>query len=286
MIAGFAKLHFVDAKLSLDEWQTAGWLAPFDDGAGNASWEDASHDAQLKTRLAAAPAEGAEYGELPGPAMRAASYSAWAKGLQSYLYETARVDLFWSDAFKAASQAGESEGDFRARLALTAREQRDAAVAALRKRWQAKLQTLQDQIRRGQERRERESSQLSQQKINSALSIGSSILGALLGRKAISATNVGRIGSAARSATRIGRESQDVERAEESLEVLQQRLEDTKREVEAEVARLETTLDATSISLRSVEVPARKSDIAVGEVALVWAPWRKGADGFPAPAYD
>jgi len=286
MIAGFAKLHFVDSKFSLDEWQTAGWLAPFDDGAGNASWEDASHDAQLKTRLAAAPAEGAEYGELPGPAMRAASYSTWAKGLQSHLYETARADLFWSDAFKAASKAGESEGDFRARLALAAREQRDAAVAALRKRWQAKLQMLQDQIRRGVERRERESSQLSQQKINSALSIGSSILGALLGRKAISATNVGRIGSAARSATRIGRESQDVTRAEESLEVLQQRLADTQREVEAEVARLETTLDATAISLRAVEVPARKSDIAVGEVALVWAPWRKGADGFPAPAFD
>ena len=52
------------------------------------------------------------------------------------------------------------------------------------------------------------------------------------------------------------------------------------------MARLETTLDATAISLRPVEVPARKSDIAVGEVALVWAPWRKGADGFPAPAFD
>ena len=25
--------------------------------------------------------------------------------------------------------------------------------------------------------------------------------------------------------------------------------------------------------------------VDVGEVALVWAPWRKGADGFPAPAF-
>jgi hypothetical protein len=286
MVAGFAKLHFVDSKLALDEWQTAGWLAPFDDGGGNASWEDAGQDSQLKSRLSAAPAEGAEYGELPGPALRAASYATWAKGLQSHLYETARANVLWSDAFKAASKAGESEGDFRSRLTLAAREKRDAAVAELRKRWQVKLQTLQDQVRRAEERRERESSQLSQQKISSALSIGSSILGALLGRKAISATNVGRIGTAARSASRIGRESQDVDRAQEGLEVLQQRLEDSRREVEAEVARLEGTLDATAISLRPVEVPARKSDIAVGEVALVWAPWRKGADGFPAPAYD
>jgi hypothetical protein len=286
MVAGFAKLHYVDSKLALDEWQTSGWLAPFDDGAGNASWEDSAQDAQLKSRLAATPADGADYGELPGPALRAASYATWAKGLQSHLYETARASVLWCEAFKAASKAGESEGDFRARLTLAAREKRDAAVAELRKRWQAKLQTLADQVRRAEERRERESSQLSQQKISSALSIGTSILGALLGRKAISPTNIGRMGTAARSASRIGRESQDVDRAQEGLEVLQQRLADAKRDVEAEVARLEGTLDAAAIALRSIDVAARKSDIAVGEVALVWAPWRKGADGFPAPAYD
>jgi hypothetical protein len=285
MVAGFAKLHFVDSKLALDEWQTAGWLAPFDDGGGNASWEDAAQGADLKSRLGTTPEAAAEFGELPGAVLRPASYAAWAKTLQAHLYETARANLFVCDAFKASSKAGESEGDFRARLALAAREQRDAAVAELRKRWQAKLLQLQDQIRRGEERREREKSQLSNQRMQTAVSIGSSILGALLGRKAISATNIGRIGTAARSATRMGHESQDVTRAEESLEVLQRRLEDTKREVEAEVARLETTLDASTVVLRPVEIPARKSDIAVGEVALVWVPWRKGADGFPAPAY-
>jgi hypothetical protein len=285
MVAGFSKLHFVDAKLALDEWQTTGWLAPFDDGAGEASWEDAAQDAGLKSRLVTTPADVAEYAELPAPALRAASYTAWAKKLQSRLYETARANLLWCDAFKAASKAGELEGDFRSRLTLAAREKRDAAVTELRKRWQVKLQQLQDQIRRADERREREKSQLSQQRMQTAVSIGSSILGALLGRKAISATNLNRVGTAARSATRMGHESQDVTRAEESLEVLQQRLADTSREVEAEVSRLETTLDPATITLSAVEVPARKADIAVGEVALVWAPWRKGADGFPAPAY-
>ena len=286
MVAGFAKLHFVDSKLGLDQWQTNGWLAPFDDGDGNASWEDALPSPNLKSRLGAVPADGAEFGELAAPGLRAASYAGWAKTLQAHLYETARANLLCCDAFKAASKAGESAGDFRARLTLTAREQRDAAVAGLRQRWQAKLLQLQDQIRRAEERREREQGQLTQQRMQTAVSIGSSILGALLGRKAISATNIGRIGTAARSATRMGHESQDVARAEESIEVLQQRLADTKREVDAEVARLESTLDASTVALRPVEVAARKSDLAVGEVALVWAPWRKGADGFPAPAYD
>jgi hypothetical protein len=285
MIAGFAKLHYVDAKLGLDAWETSGWLAPLDDGAGNAAWEDANADAQLKSRLTTAPASAAEFADIPGSALRAASYAAWAKSLQARLYETARARVLNCDSFKFTSKPGESEGDFRSRLALAAREKRDAAVTELRGKWQAKLLQLQDQVRRAEERKAREQSQLSQQKMQTAVTIGSSILGALLGRKAISATNIGRIGTAARSATRIGRESEDVTRADESLEVLRQRLTDTQRDVEAEVARLETTLDPGTLALTPVEVPARKSDIAVGEVALVWAPWRKGADGFPAPAF-
>jgi hypothetical protein len=286
MIAGFAKLHYVDSKLALDDWQTSGWLAPLDDGGGNAAWEDSTRDAQLKSRLTSTPGATAEYSELPGPALRAASYATWSKSLQARLYETARAQLFFCDALKAASRPGESEGDFRARLALAAREKRDAAVADLRDRWRDKLLKLEDQVRRAEERREREQAQLSQQKMRTAVSVGSSILGALLGRKTISATNMRRVGSAASSASRWGRESQDVDRAEESIETLRQRYADTQREAEAEVAKLEATLDASAVALRQVEVPARKSDIAVGEVALVWAPWRKGTDGFPAPAYD
>ncbi|HEX6398020.1 MAG TPA: hypothetical protein VFZ95_11395, partial [Steroidobacteraceae bacterium] len=285
MVAGFAKLHYVDTKLGLDAWDTSGWLAPLDDGAGNASWEDATADAQLRSRLTTVPAAAAEFAEIPGTALRAASYAAWAKSLQSRLYETARARVLNCDAFKLASKPNEAEGDFRARLALAAREKRDAAVAELRRKWQAKLVQLQDQVRRAEERRAREQAQLSQQKMQTAVTIGSSILGALLGRKAISATNIGRIGTAARSATRIGRESEDVTRAEEGVEVLRQRLADAQRDVEAEVAKLESTLDPTTLTLTPVDVPARKSDIAVGEVALVWAPWRKGADGFPAPAF-
>jgi hypothetical protein len=271
MIAAFSKLHFVDSKLALDAWETTGWLAPLDDGGGNASWEDATADAQLKSRLTTAPASAAEFAEIPGNALRAASYATWAKSLQARLYETARARVLVCEAFKAASKPGESEGDFRARLALAMREKRDAAVAELRRKWQAKLLQLQDQVRRAEERKAREQSQLSQQKMQTAVTIGSSILGALLGRKAISATNIGRIGTAARSATRIGRESEDVTRAEESVEVLRQRLTDTQRDVEAEVARLETTLDPATLTLTPVEVPARKADISVGEVALVWA---------------
>ena len=284
MAMGSVKLHFVDAKLALDQWQTTTYLAPLSDDGSEALWDEAKNLPDLKSRLSKAPAPSSTFAQLPAGALRAQSYSAWSKALSSHLFESARSEVLVCDALKATSPPGLSEGDFRAQLALAAREQRDAAVADLKRKYAPKLATIEDQLRRGAERIERERSQLSQQRMQSAFSIGASVLGAFLGRRTLSATNVNRAASAARAATRMGRESGDVDRANESLEAIQQRQRELQQQFDADTAALETRFDATTVTLRKVQVSPRKSDIAVGEVALVWTPWRKGADGFPTPA--
>jgi hypothetical protein len=284
MVMGSVKLHFVDAKLALDQWQTTAYLAPLSDSGAEALWGEARSIPDLKSRLSTSPAPSSTFAQLPANALRAQSYAAWGKALSSHLFETARSEVLVCDALKATSPPGMSEGDFRAQLALAAREQRDAAVADLKRKYAPKLATIEDQLRRAAERIERERSQLSQQKMQSAFSIGASVLGALLGRRKLSATNVNRAATAARSAARIGRESGDVNRANESLEVIQQRQRDLQQQFDADVAALETRFDASAVALRTVQISPRKSDIAVGEIALVWVPWRKGADGFPTPA--
>ncbi len=285
-VLGLARLHFIDAKLGLDQWSNSAWLAPLDDAGKEALWAEGAASSDLKSRLTRTPATGAAFGSLPGPAMRAATYANYAKGLTSHLYENLRAEVRVCDALKATSNPGESEGDFRTRLALSLREKRDADAEALRRKYAPRLTTLQDQISRAQERVERERGQASQQKMQAALSVGASILGAFLGRKTLSSANIGRATTAARAATRIGKESQDVDRASESAEVLQQRYAALESELATELANQGAALDASCIGLRAVSVTPRKSDIAVGEVALVWAPYRRAADGFPAPAFD
>jgi hypothetical protein len=284
MVMGSVKLHFVDAKLALDQWQATAYLAPFSDSGGEVLWNEAKVVPDLKSRLSTSPAPSSTFAQLPANALRAQSYAAWSKALSSHLFETARSEVLVCDALKATSPPGMSEGDFRAQLTLAAREQRDAAVADLKRKYAPKLATIEDQLRRAAERIERERSQLSQQKMQSAFSIGASVLGALLGRRTLSATNVNRAATAARSAARIGRESGDVDRANEGLEAIQQRQRDLQQQFDEDAAALETRFDASAVTLRRVQVSPRKSDIAVGEVALVWTPWRKGADGFPTPA--
>ena len=281
MVMALAKLHFVDAKLGLDQWDATSWLAPLGEDGKSVDWAAGAARPDLKARLSKSPAAGTTFADLPGAAMRAANYAAWGKSLTAHLYEQARAEVLFCDAIKLASAPGEDEAQFRVRLAQSLREKRDEAVEALRRKYAPKLATLQDRVARAEDKVQREQAQLSQQKMNTAVSVGAGILGALFGRKAISAGTIGRVGSAARSASRIGRESQDVARADESLEVVRQRLADLQAESEAEIAALAASFEGDAVELRKVSVTPRKSDIAVGQVALVWTPWRKDADGFP-----
>jgi hypothetical protein len=279
---GVAKLHFVDKPLGIDEWLTLGLSAPVSDDGHAVLWEEAEPCMPSSTTGDAVP--GAAFGELPAAAQRAASFAQWSKDLATHLYQNQKLQLYVCDALKLLSKAGESEGDFRGRIQLAAREQRDAQAAKLREKFAPKAAQLNGQLQRARDKAERERGQLSQQKFQTAISVGATILGALLGRKTISTGSIGRATTAARSASRIGRESQDVDRAEESAEQIEQRLADLNKECEAAVAGLDTTLDAQAISLRAVSLAPRKTDIAVGKVLLLWTPWRTGADGFPLSA--
>jgi hypothetical protein len=287
MVLGAAKLHFVDAKLGLDQWSTTTWLAPLSDDGKQVLWaEGAAHD-DLRSRLTKTPAAAAaDYASLPGAALRAATWPAYGKALAAHLFENLRRTVLLCEALKTSSAPGEAEGDFRARIAQLLREKRDQARDALGKTHASKLQTLDDQIRRAEERVAREGSQASQQKLQTALSVGTTIFGALFGSKRLSASSVSRAATAARSAARIGKESEDVDRASEGLDVLRQRKAELEAKVKAELDEVAGRLDPTSVPLREVAVTPRKSDLAIGEVALVWTPWRRGADGFPAPAFE
>ncbi len=275
-----AKLHYVQAKSGLDSWRTLSLLAPFGDD-GEPLWDEALRAADLGS--GGEPAEGAGFAELPASALSDRSYAGWASDLKSHLYETGAIELLRCGELKLASEPGESEGDFRARLAHALHEQRDEQVDKLRERYAGKLRTLEDRLRRAEDRVEREQSQLSQRKLDTMVSIGTSVLSAIFGGKRGAA---GRAGTAARSAGRVFSEKGDVARASDNVEVLREQHAALAREVESEVEKLAASLDADSVALERISLTPRKSDIAIGEIRLAWEPWRTGADGLPAPAWQ
>jgi uncharacterized protein YcfJ len=285
MIAGAARLHYVDAKTAVDAWRETTYVAPLSDDGKDVLWVEGSAVDNLKSRLEPTATPNARFAELPAPAVRAVSFAGWAKSLESQLYQHGQLELLVCDAVALSSQPGEAEGDFRTRLSQVLREERDGQVEKLRMKFAPRLATLQDRIRRAEGSVAREQSQYSQQKMQSAISIGASVLGALFGSRRVGTGTIGRAATAARSAGRIGREKDDIARAEDTVEVLRQRLAALNEECERDIADLQSKLDPQAIDIRPVRLAPRKSDIAVGRVALLWVPWQAGTNGLPRPAY-
>ena len=233
--------------------------------------------------FANAPAAGARFAPAPAAASSRRSYDAWRQGLEDYAYQNRTLTLWSCARLKEISKPGESEGDFRVRLRQAVRESRDAAIEKLRQQYAPRVASLQEQVRKAEERVSREKSQFAQQTFQTVVSIGATVLGALMGRKAVSVGSMGRAATAMRSAGRAAREGTDVGRAAEGVEALRQRLADLDAELQKEIEGLKAGSDDSDATLEEIVIRPRKSDVAAEAVGLAWIPWQAGADGLAAP---
>jgi hypothetical protein len=268
-IGARVRARYVLAKADLDAWQTDYYLAPV--GTDGPDWALAEVIRDPGPEFAAGPAAGASFADPPSVALSAREHKRWTGALADHVYRNVALELLSCPALKLTAAPGMTEGEFRARVALTLREKRDAAVEALRKKYASKLGTLEDRGRRAEQKVERERAQASSETLSSALSIGGSLLGALFGggRRGSSAS---KVSTAARSVGRASKERGDVAHAEADARALREQLEDLNAELEAEVARLESEFDPQAIELEPVPVKPRKADLTVEDLALVWRP--------------
>jgi len=217
-------------------------------------------------------------------ATQARSYAAWTRDLSGWLYATQALELFVSPSLKEVSQPGEEERDFRIRLQQSAREVRDEAVDELRAKYAAKIESAQEQLRKAEQAADREASQAKQAHLSTGLSIGGTLL-SLFGRKKISASSIGKLASAGKSAGRSSQQQSDVARAKQTVEVKEQKLKDLEAELQEQVDALEERLDPATEELDTVAIKPKKADITVDLVALAWAPHWVDETGMATPAW-
>lgn len=259
-------------------------MSPLPDSTTGDTWEDAEFLEELP-ELESEPETGFQFADLPAIATRARSYKSWSARLKDHLYRERTLTVWKCVDLKVYSDPEEQEDDFRIRLSQLAREKRDDEVAKLRKKYETKLSSIKDRIQRSEHRVDREKSQYRQSQFQTVISFGTSILGALFGRKLASSTNVRRAGSSMKSAGRTARERGDIGRAKESLESLQQKLTDLEEEAQEEIDKIKQSIRVDEMDLESLEIRPRKSDIAIDRVSLVWAPYRVDSSGIAEPAF-
>ncbi len=277
LVAASGSVHVSDRKLGVDATLdiTTHTSIPHE-AATQILWDEArtfSKPPALETR----PPASAYFGELPPPASKPANYTGWGRDFVAWLHRTQKVQLFYSPSAEVHSRPGESERDFRIRLAQEGRETRDRKLEALRAEYADRVAAIEKKRAAAEARLENERQQARDNTFQSALNIGLAVLSGLFSRKKLSATNMNRAATAARRISRTMKESDDVARAEADFEQIQAELTALQEELTAAVDRFQKTTDPLTETFEPMALHPTKSACKLVQISLVWMPrWRDG----------
>ena len=273
------RLHFSKSTYKVDHWDQRELLLQVRGELPEHVWEAATLLGE-RLEIVDEPAEDAEFAELPETMQISKSYTNWEKELKSYLYRSQILEIFKCKELKMYSDASESEGEFRVRIEQLVSEKRDTEVEKLRNSYASKLETLRGRIQRAEAELAEQKAQYSSKKMDTLMSFGSSILGAVLGRKLSKSrtSSVKKLGYAAR-------ERGDVGRAKEELRELEKQKKDLEAKVQDEVDALEKKLQIDAIKFETLTVTPRKTDIAVERLGVLWLPFVIDSSGIAEAAY-
>ncbi len=271
-VIGVAEVFYNSAKHNVAASKSYTIVTPILDGAVTIDWSQGEVlDLELLD-LDTEPMPDAYFNDYPSIVANPRSYDNWKKLLAQYIRKDLPLTLYMSPTVKETSQVGEDEREFRIRVQHLAHEKRDEAIDKLTKKYASKIKTLEDRQRRARQTLEKRSTTASQKKMDAAVSAGSAILGALLGRKAISATSVSRMGTAMKSTTRAMKSGESIEQAEETLESVQIQLEALQLELEQEMEKIRDEFDLQDEIFEEVEIRTTSTNITIHLIGLGWQP--------------
>lgn len=267
------RIRFAQAASGVDTLQDINVFLPNIEKVSGTMFDDAevSVGAAPDQQPQAEPDAG--FASLPSDLTKKKTFDELQKALQDHLYKTRKLSIWKCPDLKVASKSGETEGDFRARVAHAVKELRDQDVEKLRAKYAPKLSTLHEQYRKALQRVEKEKLESKNQSMQVMMTVGTSILGAVFGRKMMSATNMGHISSGVRAANKLGSQQQDVAMAEESVEAIQSRIEDLNQQFTTDANSLLEAATPENLKLEETTIAPKKSDVTVNSFQLCWTPW-------------
>ncbi len=269
-LVGRARLYYANRSKTLEHREEVSYWVPLEGERAEVDWHHSDELMGPGASLAADPDPGASFADLPAKGASPRSYSSWKRSFIDHLYRSRRCHLYRSAALDEISNPGEDERDFRIRLAERAREERDRQTRELRADYEEDRDSLEAKIRKAEARIDKEEDQARREKLSAAVSVGTAILSAVFGRKRLSSTTLSKTQSAVRRAGYAREQSKDVDRAEASLEALEEQLEELEERLTKDLDALEDKLDPLREELETVELRPYKKDIEVTAFGLGW----------------
>ncbi len=263
------EVAFVDRRKDVSEVESVRKLVYANDIDKIINWDYADDVALELEDLQDEPEdEDAMFGEVPREISTARKLKRIAKDFSDYLYQEKRLTLLYNPALKMYSRPGESEREFRIRLAQAARERRDAEVDKMRKRYRTKLDRLRQRLERERVELAEDEAEYAARKQEEMVSGAETLLGVfgIFGRKKSISSAMTKRRMTAKAKMDVEESKQEIARLEREIQEME---EEVRVEAEAIAARWEETLD----NIEPYQVKPRRADVSVDMTAVAWLPY-------------
>jgi len=211
-----------------------------------------------------------DFASLPSILAGPKGQASLATSLATHLARTGRLRLWRSEHASSLSRPGESETDYRLRIAQEVREARDAAIEKLRERHATQLDRLAVRIDKARQKLDRERSAARGGSVASWVSVGVAIYDVLRGRGG--SRGLDKVSTSVKSATKASQQQAEVAAMEENIDSLIEESASLREAIEREVRGIRDAIDPLTMPLEPVEITPRSGDVAVEEVAIAWVP--------------
>ncbi len=278
-VLGMGRVHFVKQTQSLqvDTAEPYALLARPPHERGAVSWNRAQALELNPQDLREQPQANAYFDVLPEKMNESHEFTALRKELEDHLYRSTRLTLLYSPELKLYSHPDETEREFQARLRQAAREARDAAIDVLEEKYAGKIAQIEERIRKAEARLEKKAANVRARKQEATISLGETLLGAIIGRRRRSASTI------ARQYNRAGTAKVDYKAAEADVEALEESIAELEKDLRTQTAAITEQWEAAPENLEEIFIKPRRVDVVVAHFTLAWAPhWRvvyQGAGG-------
>ncbi len=225
------------------------------------------------SKYSSEPIDNAAYADLPGAAMKSSTYTSIKKDFADWVYANHSLEVFFAPLLESYSNPGEKQDEFKVRITQSTREQRDAAIEELRTKTAKATKALEAKATKAMTKVETQKAQASSATLSTAVTIGSSILGALFGRKSGLGAAASMIkGSTVSSAGRVMKERQETKAAEAELETVQAEMAELEKQLADDTQKIRDQYDPATLALETVKLTPVKKNIQVTATGILWMP--------------
>ncbi|MEN5406255.1 ATP-binding protein [Aliarcobacter butzleri] len=261
-------VHYIDAPKNIDFEEKISYKIYLDENMKNIDFEEKEEIGNNSFEEKEKP--NSFYYELPSFIQKEKDLKVIEKDFMDYIYRNSKLTLYKNEFLKITSKQTESLNDFKIRLQDRLNEKIDLEVEKLKVKFVKENDSIETKLSKLYEKLQKEEIQATSTTTDTIISIGTSLLGAFFGNSVINKTNIGKVATSAKGASKILKERNDVKQVENEILELQQQKEALKTLLENEIEKINLANQSSNFPIEEIFIKPKRSDIYNTKLALLW----------------